>query len=209
MRVFSLEDKLNILIDIIISSPLLLSCVLLGLFLLLVFSLCILFKKKINKPIYILLWILLIITLMIRYDFFADAVIKDVFEIIFSILYFPNWITYFIMLFISNFFLFYPIIDENTDIAYRVLNIVNCAVIDIYLFLIISVVINNGINIYDEINIYTNSMLLNLLEFNSAIFTSWLLSNMFLTAYYKKKKVIVVEELDEPEIVFEDEYVAI
>jgi len=209
MRIFSLEDKLNILIDIIISSPLLLSCVLLGLFLLLIFSLCILFKKKINKPIYISLWILLIITLMIRYDFFTNSVIKDAFDTIFSILYFPNWIAYFIMLFISNFFLFYPIIDENTDVSYKVINFVNCAVIDIYLFLIISLVINNNINVYDEINIYTNSKLLSLLEFNSAIFTSWLLINIFLTAYNKKKKMKYIEEIDEPEIVFEDEYVAI
>jgi len=209
MRMFSLVDKLNILMDIIISSPLLFSCILFGIFLLLIFSLCILFKRKINKFIYFSLWIIIIVTLMIRYDFFANAVIADVLETIFSILYFPDWIIYFIMLFISNFFLFYPIIDENTKDAHKLLNIVNCVVVDIYLFLIMTIVINNGISIYEEINIYTNSKLLRLLQFNSAIFTSWLLLNIFFTAYSKKKKKIIINKVDEPEIVFEDEYVTV
>ena len=206
MQDFSLIEKLKILMNIIISSPLFLSCLIVGIILLLVLIVCIVFNKKINKWIFIIIWGLLILILILGYRQVTLNLIDSLVENVFMALYFPNLTVYLITLFISNIFFIYSVIDKRIQKSHKILNIANCLIIDIFLFFIMDVVNKNSINVYDEITVFTNSDLLVLLELNSAIFTSWLLINLLISAYNKFKKYDKKKYPTMPEIIFDDEY---
>ena len=72
------------------------------------------------------------------------------------------------------------------------------------LVLVIDIVSKNDIDLYNSINIYSNSKLLVLLELSIAVFISWILINLLIRAHYKLKKYDEIEYPRMPEIVFED-----
>ena len=65
------------------------------------------------------------------------------------------------------------------------------------------IVNTNNINIYDKVTIFSNSNLLVLLELSTAIFTSWLLLNILISAKHKLKKLDKKETPEMPEIIFD------
>ena len=82
-------------------------------------------------------------------------------------------------------------------------NTIQSIVLDFLFVLIIDVVTKNNINIYEEVNLYTNSTLLILLELSMGIFASWILVNLFISAHIKLKKYDVKELPKMPEIIFD------
>lgn len=206
MNDFSLVDKFIILMNIVISSPVFLICVSFALILLIFFIVCIILNKKINKWIFITIWLLLAIVLMIRYNSVILNLVDNLFNNMFMALYFPNLTIYIIILIVSNFFFIYSIVSKSMKKPYKILNLINSIIINIFLMLIIDTVSKNNINVYDQLTIYSNSNLLVLLELSSAIFTSWMLINLLISAYYKLKKYDKIDypEMKEiPEIIFD------
>ena len=76
-------------------------------------------------------------------------------------------------------------------------------ILDFMFLLIINVVSKYNINIYEEINLYTNSTLLVLLELSMGIFTSWILVILFAKAHNKLKKYDKNEYPEMQEIIFD------
>ena len=161
-------------------------------------------KKRINKWIFISIWVILALILIIRYNSIVLYLVDNLFDTIFMALYFPNLAVYIIILIISNFFLIYSLISKTINIKSRILNFINGLVINLFLILIIDIVKNNNINIYNELELYTNSNLLILLQLTTAIFTSWILLSLLLSAHNKLKKYDKKEYSKMPEIIFED-----
>ena len=58
---------------------------------------------------------------------------------------------------------------------------------DLLFILIINLLLENNIDITSEITLYTNSKLLVLLELSTALFVSWILLIIFISAYLKLK----------------------
>ena len=65
-----------------------------------------------------------------------------------------------------------------------------------------NIISNSSINIYNEIDIYTNTNLLVLLQLNSAVFISWILISLLFSAHSKLKKYDKKELPPMPEVVF-------
>lgn len=204
MKDFSLIEKLQILMKIIFSSPLFLFCFL---FLIIILGLLIISrttKLKISKWFFVGIWAILFLIIIINY---SDIVIKltdEVLNYIFKILYFPDLPIYVVILIISNILLILSIVSKNIKKSYKVLNITTSIILDIMLVLVIDIVSRNNIEIYNSINIYTNSDLLVLLEVSIAIFVSWLLLNVLITAHNKLKKFDKVEYPKMQEIIFDE-----
>ena len=118
-------------------------------------------------------------------------------------LYFPNISTYAFIIIVSNFFFIYSLISKKIKAAHKLVNISTALVLNIFLVFIIEIIKSLGITDYSSITFYTNSNLLVLLEFSTAIFASWILVNLFITIYYKLQKYDVVEE-ELPEIIFDN-----
>ena len=59
--------------------------------------------------------------------------------------------------------------------------------LDLLFVIIINIIVENNIDITSEITLYTNSNLLVLLEISTALFVSWILLIIFISAYLKLK----------------------
>jgi len=204
MENFSLIKKLQILMNIIINSPLFLFCCMIGISLLIFYVLNIKKGKVVNKWIFIFAWIFLLNILIINYNSVMLNLIDNLFDEVFTALYFPNLTIYIIILFISNASFFYTIFNKKIDRKNKIINYIETLMINSFLVLIIDIVQKNNINVYEQLTIYSNSNLLVLLELTSAVFTSWILINLLLVSYKKLKKYDVDEFENLPEIVFDD-----
>lgn len=204
MKDFSLIEKLQILMKILFSSPLFLYCFI---FLIILLGVLIVSKKskiKISKWIFVGIWVTLFTILIIKYNNVVIELVDEVLDYVFKILYFPDLPIYVMTLIISNILFIMSIISKNMKKSHRILNIITTIILDFLLVLIIDIVSSNNIEIYNNINIYTNSNLLVLLEISIAIFISWLLLNLLLTAHHKLKKFDKVEYPKMQEIIFDE-----
>lgn len=205
MQDFSLIQKLAMLMNIILSSPLFLFCAMVGISVLIFYIINIKNNKNINKWVFFSIWIVLLLILIIKYNKVMLSLVDNLFDTIFSALYFPNLSIYIIILSISNILFFYSIFSKKLTSLNRTLNFSSTLLIDILLVLIIDIVNSNNINIYEELNVFSNSNLLVLLQLTSSIFTSWILLSLLAAAHKKLKKYDKSEKVVKlPEIVFED-----
>lgn len=199
----SLVEKLQVLTDMISSSPLFLFCSMIAIALLIFFIICIKKNIKINKWIFIIAWIILGLIIIIKYNSIVINLIDNLFDSIFMALYFPNLTIYIIILAISNFFFIYSIFSKKMYKRHKILNIINAVIIDMFLIIIIDIVKTNDINVYNQLTTFSNKNLLVTLELNSAIFTSWILLSLLISAHKKLKKYDKKELPKMQEIVFD------
>lgn len=204
MNDFSLMEKLEILMNIIGSSPLFLYCSMMAIVILIFFIINLKRNKKINKFFFIGVWISLLLILIIKYNEIIFKMFDDLLDYIFKILYFPDLPIYIIVLIISNFFFIFSIFSKEMEKSYKLLNTTIAIILDVILVLVVDIVSKNNIDIYNNVNIYSNSSLLVLLELSVGIFASWLLLNLLITANYKLKKYNKIEYPKMQEIIFED-----
>lgn len=204
MKDYSLIEKLGKLMDIIATSPLFLFCTMAGVAILIFYIISIKKHKKVNKWIFIGAWAVLLVLVLINYNSVVLNLMDNLFDTIFNALYFPNLSIYIVILSISNISFFYSLISTKLDRKNRIVNFIEALIIDVLLVLIIDIVQRNKINVYEELTIYSNSELLVLLELTSAVFTSWILVKLFLTARKKLKKYDKKEYPKMQEIVFDE-----
>ena len=165
MNDISLVEKLKILMNIIVSSPLFLFCSMVSVALLILYIILIKKNKKINKWIFIIVWCILLLMLIINYNSVVLNLLDDLFDNIIMALYFPSMTVYIIILIISDFFLIYSLFSKKMDIKYRIVNFVSALLINLLLILIVDITKRNNIDIYNQLSIYSNSDLLVLFQF--------------------------------------------
>ena len=200
---YSIGDKLKMLVEIIMSSPLFLCCFMIGIAFFIYYIIAIYKNTKINKWVFVAIWTILLTILIIRYNKVVLSLFDNLFENIFMALYFPNLAVYIVVLFISNIMLIYSILNRSICKSYKIVNVLSAFLTDIFLVLIVDIVNKNSINVYEQINVYTNSDLLVLLQLTTAVFVSWLLINLFITAHRKLKRYDKKQYPDMPEIIFD------
>ena len=204
MNDVSLIEKLKALMNIIVSSPLFLFCFMMGVAVLILFIISIKQEKKVNKWIFISIWLVLAIIILVNYYSVVLKIIDNLFDALFMSIYFPNITVYFMMLFISNFFFVFSLFRKKISKKFKIINFINALIVDLFLILIMDTVTTNSIDIYDKISMYTNFNVMILMQLNSAIFLSWILISLLVSAHDKLKKYDKKELPDMPEIVFED-----
>lgn len=204
MNDFSLIEKIQLLMELISSSSLFLICSVIGIILLIVFIICILLNKKINKFVFISILILISFLLLINYGNIIIKIIDILIDSVFMALYFPSLSTYISVVIFSNILFVISIFNKKQIKVVKITNIINSILLDILLILIIDVVSKNNINIHEQVSLYTNSNLLVLLELSMGIFTSWILVSLFVSAYQKLKKYDINTYDKLPEIIFDD-----
>lgn len=202
MKDFSLIEKFNILMELISSSSLFLVVSMIGIAFLIFIIICIIKNQKINKKIFITTFALIGIIILINYNMVIFKVLDIIIDSVFKFLYFPNLPMYIATLLIINIIFIISMFDKRSK-SKKIINSITTVIFDILFILIISVVSKNNINIYEEINLYTNSTLLVLLELSTGIFTSWILINLFVSAHNKLKKFDKKELPKMQEIIFD------
>lgn len=203
MNDFSLIQKFNMLMNLISSSYLFFISMIVSILILTVLIICIILNKKVNKWLFIGIGTLVAILLLINYSEIIIKILDIILDSVFMALYFPNLPIYASIIFVANTFFVIGIFSKKKTKLQKISNIINAIVLDFLLILIIDVVTKNNINIYEEINLYTNSTLLVLLELSMGIFVSWILVNLFISAHIKLKKYDAKELPKMPEIIFD------
>ena len=201
MNDFTLVEKLKILMDVILSSPLFLVLIICAVItaIFLIFRLSL--DNRRNKIMFILCWVILLIAIFVKYTNIFFELIDNMFNIVFEALYFPSLAIYLVILVISNFFLIYSVASKKVDLKHKLLNILTAVIIDTFLIIIMELVKVNNISIYDKVALYSNSNLLVLLELTTSIFTSWILLNLLISAHSKLKKY---DKNMMPELIFDE-----
>jgi len=200
MNEFSLMEKITMLMKLISSSPLFLILSVIGILFLIFSIIYIGLNKKINKWIFISIAILIIFLILISYGNIVFKIIDVIIDSIFMALYFPSLPIYVSVLIVSNICFIISMFNKKHSKVQKIINSSNSIILDFFLILIIDVVSKNNIDIYEEINLFTNSTLLILLELSMGIFISWILINLVVKAHLKLTKYDK-EEL--PEIIFD------
>ena len=202
MEDVSFVDKLNIVSDIILSSPLFLISILLIEIALIIYLLLKKGKLKIKKWMVISIWSVLALIIIIIYHKVFLNLMDNFINYVFTALYFPNLAVYITVILVSNVFYFISVFNKKIDRKYNIINITNALLLDILMIFIIDIVNKNNIDIYEKVTVFSNSKLLVLLELSTGIFTSWILLNIFISLKEKLKKYDKAEYPDMPEIIF-------
>ena len=175
-----------------------------GILILTALIICTILNKKINKWIFMSISSIVSIMLLINYRNIIIKVIDIIVDSVFMALYFPSFPIYISVLFISNFMFVISIFSKKQTKTKKIINIVSAVILDFLLILIIEIVRRNSINIYEEITLYTNPILLVLLELSMGVFVSWVLASLFQSAHTKLKKYDKKEYPPMQEIIFDE-----
>lgn len=201
MTYLTILEKLQILLDMILDSKILLA--LIGIIIIL--SILNLLKVINNKKYILLLVASLLISLVvdISINYKSLSVTFDNFmTIFFTNIYFPSIYVYIGILVINLITFIISIFNINMKKGYKIINTIIFILNNIFLIIILNVVAKNNIDIFSIESLYTNKNLVGILELNVIVFLLWIAS--LLVTYtvditstavlYKKEKSNSVEE---------------
>lgn len=201
MTYLTILEKLQILLDMILDSKILL--VFIGIIIIL--SILNLLKVINNKKYILLLVASLLISLVvdISINYKSLSVTFDNFmNIFFTNIYFPSIYVYIGILVINLITFIISIFNINMKKGYKIINTIIFILNNIFLIIILNVVAENSIDIFSIESLYTNKNLVGILELNVIVFLLWIAS--LLVTYtvditstavlYKKEKSNSIEE---------------
>ena len=131
-------------------------------------------NKKITKIICFIVYLGIFGTL---FYFFNSEILKlldYLMDNIFLFLFFPNLAVYILVLVVINIIIVRSTFSKNENKSIKNVNIIFFVIFNIIFYLIIDNVIKNKINVYQQLDIYTNNDLLILIELSMKLFLVWL-----------------------------------
>lgn len=173
MLKLTLLEKLKILFDLVLASPFF---IFLLIFTILVFIILLDSKNYKRKQVqtYIMgIYILVFVAVIIKHHSSFLSVIDYLVNNVFVIFYFPNIAIYATMIIFINIIMLRSIFSKK-DKVIRTLNMASYSVIMYLMLLIIYTISTENIDVYSELNMYSNQTLLVLIEISNIIFVIWM-----------------------------------
>ncbi len=185
MEQLSFLEKLGILWENIIAHPI---------FILLLLSPIIIFalNKKIQKKIIIAIYIAIILIVLFVGNSTIFSLLDNVIDSLFMVLYFPNFVTLFIVVVASAIIALITFLKKHMLKVNKIINITGFAIVQTIFCLILTVVQVNKIDIYKENALYGNNDVLTLMQLLIGTFALQVLAVLIFTAIEK-----ITEKLDE------------
>ncbi len=118
---------------------------------------------------------------------------------LFIVLFFPNFAVYFASLIILNIAMFISINSKNINLIIKKINIVFYCIYNYIFVLILDIIYNKDINVFDQKEVYGNYNIRALINLSSTLFIFWIL---FLIIY-KVVRVYQINKLDEKKLIIE------
>ncbi len=169
---YSLFDKIKTVFNLVTKSPLFLVLIF-GIILMVIDILYISKKDKKTKIIYTVISLIVIGLFIYSYLDSVLSIFDTVAKNIVAIIYFPTILEYILMLLISIVIITVSIFSKKMN---KVIKRINAFVLIINLFLfllILDQINNNNVDLSNKVSIYSNSVLMMLLELSIAIFVFW------------------------------------
>ena len=209
MSPVSLNEKIKIIWSVISSSPLYLIFFVAIALLVYLFSTTSSFNKKQSRKTYILVYSAFFIYLAIQYGGSLSTLIDYAVNQVFIGYYFPNIVIYILILLIATIITLVTIFRKNTTRILKILNSVVYGFLVYFLILILSVVNNLKIDVFDLKQLYSSNKVRSLLEISMLLFVVWVLVLIvyhFICKYQEKKREASKEEFTNYNVIhnFED-----
>ena len=174
MLQLTLLEKLQILFDLILTSSFF---IFLLIFTMLVFIILLdsrNYKKKVIKRYILGIYILVFLSVIIKYHSSFFSIIDYLVNNIFVIFYFPNIAIYAAMITIINIIMLKSLFSNRNN-GIRLLNIASYSLIMYLMLLVIYTITTNNLDVYDQLSLYTNQNVLVLIELSNIIFVIWMI----------------------------------
>ncbi len=189
---YSLLDKIKTVFNLVVDSPLFL-ILLLGVLLMIIDILFISKKDKKTKIIYAVISVVLIIFFMNSYIDSLLKIFDTIAKNVVAIIYFPTILEYILILLISIIILLISIFSKKMSKIIKRINSFVLITNGFLFFLILDQIASSGADLSNKISIYTNSVLMMLLELSIIIFVSWIIGLVL----YKTIKTLSPKEKSE------------
>ena len=182
-------DKLQLIFKHSFSSFLAIELLLLSILFFLLLGLNIKHRKKIVNYAAIAVVIAFISSLIIlNYEYTmycVDFLLKSILEYI----YFPSTVIYFLIMFLVTIFIIITIMSDKLSFFKKVINYLCFSMLYFLFFSFISVISYTGVDLADKVQLYTNDLILALVQISNLVFLCWLIYTVFwyLYKYFKKK----------------------
>lgn len=208
MKYLSLLEKLKVLYEVLLSYKFIFCLIIIMLF----FTILYLCKKISNKKYILFIVLSLIITFGIciikNYKILSNT-FDDFMTIFMTGIYFPSIYIYIGVLIIILLAFITSIISSKRKI-YKIINSISFVINSIFLIIILNIISDNNINVFQISSLYTNNVLVAILELNMLLFIIWLsslavayITNAICDKLTLKKPVtkeIIVENINEETI---------
>lgn len=185
MANFSLFEKLKIVFGTILSTPLFSITAILGFILIGLIIFCIIKHKNVPKKVQFICWIFIIAFIIFKYSKIIPTLLDNLVDTVFKCLYFPSLGFYMSIILLINFIFILMNIIKTVRKSYKIVCGITAVLLNVLFIIVAGVVTMNKINIAEEINLYTNSTLLVLLQISMGIFMSFLIVILFIKLYLK------------------------
>lgn len=175
MTGFSFWEMVETIANLVLSTPIFLITLILGIVLLTAMIVSIKYNKKLNKILTVVVYTFLFLFIIIYYNSYLYNLLDNFMNTIFTQIFFPNLATYLIMLVTTIIILFYSILKTEMQKYLKIINMIVSFIIIFLFVLTLNLIVAEGINIYEVLTVYSNKTLLILIEFDMIIFTLWIL----------------------------------
>lgn len=196
MSKVSFLDKLKILGDVTSSSGLFIIAILLLVFLGYIFLTTNKNNAKNSKKVYLIVYIAIILFVGFSYSNSIGNMFDYMMNNLFIAIYFPNLAIYLLAIIISHIILWKSMFNYKISKVIKTINISVFCIIHYILILILSIITNSKLDVFNQQSIYTNKNCLALIELSSIIFIVWIL---FLIIYRLFIKYITNKQDEEEE----------
>ena len=197
---FTLLEKIRTIFNLIFSSPLFL-VLLFGLVLIIIDIKFISKIPKKKKKTYLVLSLLVIGILISMYYDSLLALLDTISKNIVSLIYFPTVLEYIIMLIISLIILIYSLVSKKISSNIKMFNALVFISNSYIFFLILDEIEDAKVDLSSKISIYTNDHLMILFEISLGIFIVWIVALMLIKIIKVLSKPKMEENFyEEPEL---------
>ncbi len=204
MNPLSFSEKMQLIWEIISSSPLYMIALLIIFFLIYLFVTTNSMNKKESKKAYLLIYLAAFIFFIIQYGSSFGNLLDYTLNQMFIAYYFPNIIIYLLILIITNIILWKTIFNDHIAKVIKLLNSVIFGVLTYLFILVLSLINQLKLNAFNLEELYSSNQVRSLLETSMLIFIIWVLILAVYTIirkYQLKNQIVKVEEISNYQIV--------
>ena len=197
---FSFTEKMKTLFDTVLSSPFFIFLIVFFVLLGIVLFDTIKYEKRKIKKAYVVIYILIFVAIIIKYNTSLIQLLDYLVSNIFIIVYYPNFAIYILMILISNILVLRAVFKRNMPRTIKIINIVFYCLKMYLMVLILDNMTINNIDVYSLSSIYSNNNLTMLVEISSLIFFVWIIL-LFIIWLVDKLTNIILKKDEKTEII--------
>lgn len=197
MNQLTFIDKIQVLIKLLFSSPIIIGIFAFSMALMIILFFYSKFNKKIIKFIFISIYVLVLGFTIFKYGNYFLTSIDSFVTIFMANIYFPMIPVYIFVMFISFIIMIITLSSKKKNKFIKIINTVFFTLIQMLFALFIYIVESNNIDLSNNTGIYTNEQTLTLLELGMGLFVIWIIVLLVILYLKKADKIFKVKDVVE------------